>query len=248
MKKRPVNLGFLLSNWSGRSNCQEIMDSGEIDPVMLTRTFDHLKTINLYLSGIRKLILKTILRDVSVRKLKSITVMELGCGGGEIARWLSGVCTKRNIECFITCIDNNEIAVRYARRECIDCGNIKVKHIDAFEALKCHRADYIYVNHFLHHLQDETIAPLLQLMAESAGYGFLINDLYRSPLSLLAFSLAAPFFKGSYAVADGKISIRKGFTVSEMKNLGEFIKRKGISIVKRGSPGHLSLWFRHSDR
>jgi len=248
MKKRPVSLGFLFSNWSGRSNCQEIMDSGEIDPVMLTRTFDHLKTINLYLSGIRKLILKTILMDVSVRKLKNITVIELGCGGGEIARWLSGVCAKRNIGCILTCIDNNEIAVRYARRECIDCGNIEVKHIDAFEALKSHRADYIYANHFLHHLKDETIVPLLQLMAESADYGFLINDLYRSPLSLLAFSLTAPFFRGSYAVADGKISIRKGFTEREMRNLGESINRKGISIVKRSSPGHLSLWFRQSDR
>ena len=57
------------------------MDSGEIDPVMLTRTFDHLKTINLYLSGIQKLILKTILRDVSV-KTEEYHCHGTGRGGG----------------------------------------------------------------------------------------------------------------------------------------------------------------------
>ncbi len=237
-------LHHLNHQWSSRSIQQEIMDSEQIDLHRLNHTFDHLKIINNYLSGIRKLLLNTILKDVSQTGQKRFTVLELGCGGGDIAKWLSRTCLKYNLECIITCIDNNENAIAYAEKECSGYENINIKENDAFRALEEFKTDYIFANHFLHHLPDFRIGHLLSLMANCAGKGFLINDLCRSPVSLIAFSIIGILFRKSYAAADGKLSIRKGFTEKELNTLSSFLKFRGVVTVRRNLLGHLSLWFR----
>jgi predicted O-methyltransferase YrrM len=204
-----------------RSDQTEIRDAHDVDPKKVYRTLAQFKLINLLLSRSRRLMKEILMPHMLQAGQKKLTILEIGAGGGDIALWFANLCRAQAIEIKMLCLDNDPQAIEFARKRFHRCESVSVRHGSAheIEALD-ENIDYIFANHFLHHLSSQEIPQFLEKVYSRARRGFLINDLLRSRLAYLGFTLLAGIcFHGSYHFHDGRLSIRKGFTLPELKTI-----------------------------
>lgn len=233
-------LRFLFTDLKSRSSASEIMDSPDCDLFLLHRTVSQFKHINRYLSGICPLLQRTLISHMKSLGKDSYTVLDLGAGGCDIPIWLSKAALKHSIRLAIYCIDNDRRIASFAAENCRGIKSIDIVVGDVFDVLTEYEADYLISNHFIHHLCDEDIIRLLKIINSKSKYGFIINDLLRSRVSLFFFFMICPlFFRNSYTLRDGLKSITRGFNADELKR---FRKVAGIdSAISYVSPGHICL-------
>lgn len=204
----------------------------------LIRTVRQFEIINRLLTRSRGAIRRYLLRDAVARKLEEVTLLDIGAGGCDIGRWFIEACKRRGIHGRVICLDYDERIVAYARKTCADQPEISVVLGDAGELRRMEEVDYVFANHFLHHLPEEGILELLPMIAQKARYGFLLNDLKRSRLSYFGYTcLAGLFLHGSFAFYDGRLSIRRGFRREELVTLTEGCGEK--TIIRSLAPGRL---------
>lgn len=231
---------FLFSDLKTRSSASEIMDSSDCDLFMLHRTVNQFKYINMYLGGIRPLLQRTLLSHMKSLGKDNYTILDLGAGGCDIPVWLSRTALKQSIRLVIYCIDNDRRIASFAARNCRGIEGIEIVVGDVFDVLTEYEADYLISNHFLHHLSDEDIIRLLKIINTKSKYGFIINDLLRSRVSLFFFFMICPlFFRNSFTLRDGLQSITRGFKAEELK---KFRNVAGVdSAISYVSPGHICM-------
>jgi len=211
------------------------MDLPDSDPVRLERTLRQFSWINLLLTGARGLLERTVLQDIR-RRPGPCTLLDVGAGGADLALWL----VRRAPSLRITCLDHDPRAVAYARRRCAGVERIRVQLGSAAELPSLSRFDYVFANHFLHHLQDAQLAPTVAAMLRNARRLLVITDLLRSPASYFWYALfAAVFLHGSFAAYDGLLSIRRGFLPQELSALLACAAPESRLEVRREPPGRV---------
>ncbi len=188
------------------------MDRPDSDPQLLERTLDQFSWINPLLSASRRLIRRYIFSDLD-RTAGPATLLDVGAGGCDTALWL----VKQRPALRVTCLDHDPRVVAYARRRCAGEPRVEVL-LGSAEELGGEPYDYVFAGHFLHHLPETKILPVLNRMLRCARRVLLVNDLLRSRAAYSAYAaLAVLFLHGSFAAYDGKLSIRKGFLPEELR-------------------------------
>jgi 2-polyprenyl-3-methyl-5-hydroxy-6-metoxy-1,4-benzoquinol methylase len=191
--------------------------------------------INRLLTGTRRLLRRTILEDVR-RRPGPCTLLDVGCGGADLARWLA----RREPALRITCLDHDPRVVGYARRRCVGLAAVEVRLGSAAELERLGSYDYVFANHFLHHLEDGRIAPTLNAMLARARRLLVVTDLLRARSSYLLYALfAGAFLHRSFAAADGLLSIRRGFRPPELGALLAGVAPADRLEVRRERPGRV---------
>ena len=171
-------MNFLVDT-SHRSSKTEIMDDFTLEGVLLRDTLDKLETINRLLGGNSVTIsgLKKILKNQS--KNKTITIVDLGCGNGDILRDVAQFGRKNNYSFKLTGIDANLAAIDYAKELSKDYSELNFKKIDVFsEDFKEQSFDIVLCTLFLHHFKNEELIPFLKTITEKATIGIVVNDLH----------------------------------------------------------------------
>lgn len=211
----------IVPNMRQRSSMPEIMDDPASDAEQLFTTLKQFELTNRLLSRSRHLIKKILIPHMCMQRDSRIIFLDIGCGGCDIDIWLAAYCEKLRIDISILCMDSDPRVIAYAKRACREYPSITVLHGDALEIDKSgFQFDYIFSNHFLHHLPAEIIPAFLENVNRCAKKGFLMNDLVRSPTAYLLFSLfGSLFLRDSFSREDGRRSVRKGFTVREVKSI-----------------------------
>lgn len=235
-------LRHLLSDLSSRSTLKENMDSSDSDNHKLMLTLSQFKWINRYMSGMHGLLQKTIIADMkSQNEKREFRILDIGCGGCDIPIWLALTCKKHNLHTTLFCVDHDPRVVKYAQSVCSLFSNISVLEKPAYHAISELHPDYIISNHFLHHLEDEVIASLLQDAYNHSTRGIVMNDISRSRSSLWIFCIVSLlFFHKSYSCIDGLISIRKGFTRNDLLNVAD--KTRIPLKIELVRPGHICAY------
>ncbi len=205
-------------DFSARAVSPELMDLADVDEQKLLRTVRQFALLNRLFSSSRKLICRYFL-DPLIREGKpSFSLLDIGAGGCDIPKWIVQHCRKHGISPRITCIDYDERMVAYARRQCVDFPEITIRHHDALHMQELGEFDYIYANNVLHHLDDCAISRIVQQAAAMAQRGYILNDIYRSRMAYWLYTLfAGLLLHRSFAVHDGRLSIRKGFVESDLR-------------------------------
>jgi len=229
---------------TARSTDPEIMDDPGGDERLLFRTLDQFSIINFLFSRNRFLARTLIVPHMRRQRARGFTVCDLGSGGCDFGLWLSRYLSARTIEARILCVDSDPRVVEYAKRRCSADKAISVMEGSALSLdASGIRPDYIFSNHLLHHLPDEELVALLALVHRSARLGYILNDLVRSRQSYLFFcAFASAFLRNTFARADGLLSIRKGFTPTELES---FVNRAGVDPrprMERFFPGRIVLY------
>ncbi len=210
-----------------RSTETEIMDDLDMSGDILLDSLDKIAMINQWLGG-NKLSLKGVkelLKDVD--KNKEISIVDLGCGNGDMLRVLAQYGKKAGYKFKLLGIDANQATIDYAIELSADYINIEYIKLDVLTA------EYLDINYdivlctlFLHHFVDETIVRLLKATYDRATIGVIVNDLHRHALAYFLFSLITFFDKNMMMKEDGKLSIQKGFKKADLVAYSRKIKCK----------------------
>jgi SAM-dependent methyltransferase len=217
------------------------MDDRNLDERALVETLDSFKPINRLISRTRHLLRRTVVRDMLQRKATAARLLDLGSGGCDEARWFVKECRKYGIEGTVVCLDADPRAVRYARHACRDESSIEIVEADALRLRELNLSvDYIFSNHFLHHLDSAVIPDMLRQIQSSAPRGFALQDLHRHPVWYFGFGLiGALAWRRGWTFADGLSSISRGFARTELVDL---CRKAGVECrVMRSAPGHWCL-------
>ena len=214
-------MNFLVDT-SHRSSKTEIMDDFTLEGVFFRDTLDKLETINRLLGGNSVTIsgLKKILKNQS--KNKTITIVDLGCGNGDILRDVAQFGRKNNYSFKLTGIDANLAAIEYAAELSKDYSELNFKKIDIFsEDFKEESYDIVLCTLFLHHFKNEELIPFLKTITEKATIGIVVNDLHRHRLAYYLFKLIGFFIKNEMVREDGLTSILRAFKKKDLENIAK---------------------------
>ncbi|XCJ81792.1 methyltransferase domain-containing protein [Ruicaihuangia caeni] len=212
---------------------REHMDDPECDREVLRRTYLGFRIVNPIVSGWRSN-WRRYLRP-RLDPAREITVLDVGSGGGDIARLISRLARADGMPVAITAVDPDPRALDFARARPTPTG-LTFRQASTRELLDAgERFDIVISNHVLHHLDapreflDETLALARRLVLHS--------DIERSAWAYRAFgALTWPWFAGSFIRDDGLTSIRKSFTLPELARVAGPGWR-----LRRAVPGRLLL-------
>lgn len=191
----------------------ELMDDPACDEAKLRRTYAGFRVLNPVVAGWRRTyahLLRPLLSRVEER-----TLLDVGSGGGDVARSLARWARREGLRLRVTGIDPDPRALDYARSlppvTGVTFARAWLHEVDEL-------FDFVVSNHVLHHLDD--VRPFLAESAERARVMSVHSDLARSRGAYAAFGvLSAPFFPGSFIRADGLTSLRRSYTEAELRAL-----------------------------
>ena len=216
-----------LAGFKYRTSDEEIMDDFYLKGDELRKTLRDLEKINKWLGGNRISLagIRKLLNDHS----EPVRILDVGCGNGSMLREVAEFGRINNMKFELLGIDANEYSIKIARELAVEYPEISFQSINIFsEAFGTIEADIILCTLTLHHFKDEEIEELIKLFLHNSRLGVVINDLERSPIAYHLFRLfCAVFINNEIARKDGLISIRRGFTIEDLKKYG-----KGISEVQ----------------
>jgi hypothetical protein len=217
-------MSFLVDT-SNRSSDREIMDDFTMKGVLFRDTLDKLEIINRLLGGNKVTIngLKELLKNQSKNKI--ITIVDLGCGHGDILRDIAKFGRRNNYTFRLIGIDANIAAIAYAKELSSEYSELSFKAIDVFsEDFKKQSYDIVLCTLFLHHFKNNELISFLKTTIEKATIGVVVNDLHRHKLAYYLFKLIGFFVKNKMIREDGLTSILRAFKKKDLENISKQIK------------------------
>jgi len=210
-------------NFSIRSYEKELLDRDDIPFADIRQNMRELDIINTRLGG-HAITLTGFRRLLQDRQ--SVTVCEIGCGGGDnlaaIERW----CRKRKIAVNLMGIDINPDCIEVARTTLASVGAALLVSDYRLVNFGKEKPDIIFSSLFCHHFTDGQLVSMLQWMHTNAALGFFINDLHRHWLAYYSIKWLTALFSRSYLVKnDAPLSVKRGFARKEWITL---LRQAGI--------------------
>ncbi|MEZ2391555.1 class I SAM-dependent methyltransferase [bacterium RCC_150] len=194
----------------------EEMDRADCDLDRLNRSYARFPVVNAALSGWRNLY-RSKIRPL-LTTAEPTTVLDVGCGGGDVARSLARRATADGYRLNVTAIDPDERAYAFAASAPAVEGVSYRRALSSELVSEGLQFDIVISNHVLHHLTQSELAALLRDSERLCRRLTLHNDLKRSRLSYALFWAAAwPLGLGSYIRGDGLTSIRRSYTAGELR-------------------------------
>ncbi len=202
-----------------RSTELERIDTGDYTPEEYATFLREIAFINRYF-GDRRALRKTLLAEIEREDLREFSVLDVGCGSGELLRVIAESAGKGGRKSLLTGIDLNPISSATTHFQSRDFSDIVTVRGDAFRLPFADGAfDYTISSLFFHHLNDEQIPVVLKEMSRVARRGIFVIDLHRHPVAWVLYKLFCFGFRISPLVLhDGSLSIKKGFRGGELKH------------------------------
>ena len=217
----------MLINTTYRSEKEEIMDDFLLTGETLRKALNQIAAINRFLGG-NKVTLQGVKKLIQTNN--TITILDVGCGNGDMLRFLADYGKKHHIKMQLIGIDANNFTIDYAVSISKNYTNISYLCIDIFsKAFNEIKSDIVLCTLTLHHFKSSQIDALLQTFVKQARIGIVINDLHRSIIAYRLFQLVCLIFKlNSMSKNDGLVSILRGFKKHELL---EFSKQNALQNV-----------------
>lgn len=210
-----------------RTDLEESMDDFSMDNDGLVTALDDIARINQLLGGNSVTLdgVKTLIKDFP--KDKTITIMDFGCGSGDMLRMLSKFGKENNLKFQLIGIDANEATIRHAEKCSLDFDNITYLAEDIFlYDFSKYNIDIALITLTLHHFKDDEILKIMRVILNLVKKGIVVNDLQRSKLAYRLFQAIIFIFRLEKMTAeDGLISILRGF---KRENLEKFSTELGL--------------------
>ncbi|WP_343557080.1 methyltransferase domain-containing protein [Sphingobacterium sp.] len=219
-------------NTKHRTGEIEIMDDFLLAGEELRVTLDGISKINQFLGG-NSITLDGVKKLLSgADKSKSISIIDIGCGNGDMLRMLSDYGYKNKINLNLLGVDANQYTVNYAQSLSKDYSNVSYLCADIFDTdFENNSYDIVLCTLTIHHFDNEKIIELIDSLIKISNLGIVINDLQRSKVAYRLFQAIGVFFRlNKMTRADGLISILRGFKKYELEQFSKTLQLKSYTI------------------
>ena len=224
----------------------ELMDQPGLDVGLHRTALRALDRVNA-ISLIHRHFWPTIRRLARKHPSREIRVLDVACGGGDVAVRLARAAQRENLRVTVEGCDLSPTAVSFsqerARKAGVDCRFFEFNVLSHEWSTDY---DVIGTSLFLHHLTNEDAVKVLAKMASAARHSVIVNDLVRSRYGyLLARFVARLLTRSPIVHADGPDSVAGAFTVGELR---EMARRAGMTeaTVSRCWPARMLLHWNKS--
>ena len=215
-------------NLRHRSYQKELMDGDDISFEVMAQTLKELNIVNTRLGG-HAITINGVKQLINNKQ--TVTVCEIGCGGGDNLFAIHKYCIKNNIPINFIGIDMNAACIAFARQQYPQlpcqwiCSDYAVVHFGN------NKPDIIFSSLFCHHFTDEQLVPMLQWLKQNSCRGFFINDLQRHWLAYYLIKYITKFFSKSCLVKnDACLSVARSFKRKDWQQLFQLAGIEQYSI------------------
>ncbi|MGD6979601.1 class I SAM-dependent methyltransferase [Citricoccus zhacaiensis] len=214
-----------------RPEVPEQMDSPDCDLAALHRTYAGFRAVNTVVAG-WQLTYRTLIRPALAeaaartgtgggaapdRGAVPVTVLDIGAGGGDVARALLHRARRDGFTVHVTAVDPDARAHAWASGRPPEEGLEILRALSGDLVREGRRFDVVISNHLLHHLDPAQLDAVLADSEALATVRAVHSDIRRAPAAYALFSAGTlPFFPRSYIRADGLASIRRSYTPAEL--------------------------------
>jgi SAM-dependent methyltransferase len=195
-------------NLSQRSTQPELMDTESVSFAEFHDCLNTLRIINIFTLAYRPTLRWFERMVAGAGSGEPISVLDIGCGGGDMLRQIWTWARKRSLAVELTGIDLNPWSKRSAELVTTTDAPIRFETANLFSLDLSRRADFIVSSLFTHHLTDGELIRFIRWMDCHATRGWSINDLHRH---------------------DAAVSVARAFTASEWSRL---LREAGISVER----------------
>ena len=208
-----------------RDRQDELMDQPGLDEKDHRQALVGLQRVNrisLTASGLWK----EISRIVQRQRLEKVQLLDVACGGGDLATWIAGQGERKGLKINVVGFDISPTAVAHAQRTAASARTSNVQFLvrdvlsESLETETGARCDIAMSSLFFHHLEDHENVRLLQKMVESTRHAVIIDDLRRTRFGYYLASIGCRILSRSRIVhVDAPLSVRAAYTSEEMRSL-----------------------------
>ncbi|SMC93920.1 methyltransferase domain-containing protein [Pedobacter africanus] len=217
---------------TNRSEAAETMDDFSMEGEILKDALDKIAGINQLLGG-NNITLNGLKQLINKHKIeREISILDVGCGNGDMLRFLADYANRNHLNFKLTGIDANAFTIGYARKLSADYANISYRCADIFEELKQDQAyDVILCTLTLHHFKNAELLQLMAVFKTKANMGIVVNDLHRSAAAYYLFSAICFVFRlNKMSRDDGLTSILRGFKKGELLSYSKQLNLKNYTL------------------
>lgn len=195
---------------------RERMDDPDCSLEQLEATYTQFSVVNQLVAAWRSVYSRFLTPELAQRPC---TLLDIGCGGADVARRLAYWADRDGYSLAITGIDPDARALAYARSRSLPA-NVRLCQAHSSDLVTQRRQfDFVISNHVLHHLSETELKTLCADSVKLANHAALHNDIRRNDLAYAGFALTRLFFHKSFITEDGLTSIRRSYTRLELANL-----------------------------
>ena len=227
-----------------RSTELERIDTGDYTPAEYKTFLREIAFINRRF-GDKRALRKTLLDEIDSSDLREFSVLDVGCGSGELLRIIADFADSTGRAATLTGLDLNPISSTTTQTLSRDYAAIATVQGDALRLPFADNSfDYSISSLFFHHLLDDQIVDVLGEMSRVSRRGVVVIDLHRDPVAYVGYKILCLVFRISELVRhDGSLSIKKGFRVDELRRFGNAGGLTGC-VAEQISPGRVVLRWR----
>jgi 2-polyprenyl-3-methyl-5-hydroxy-6-metoxy-1,4-benzoquinol methylase len=208
---------------SRRSYEKELMDAPGLPFKAMSDLLKDLNIVNTLLGG-HRITLKGVKKFLTLAD--SVTVCEIGCGGGDNISAVYKYCIRNNIPVKFIGIDISEDCIAFAKKKYAQLPCRWICSDYSAVDMQINKPTVIFSSLFCHHFTDEELLYMLQWMKVNSLKGFFINDLHRHPIAYYSIKFLTRVFSRSYLMKnDACLSVARGFKKKEWEDL---FNRAGI--------------------
>lgn len=191
-----------------RSAEAELMDDPSVGEAELGRTLSELEFINRTLGGYAASL--SALERLLPPDRRAFTVLDAGCGGGDVARRIVDWAARRGLEARVHGVDLSEAAVRLASARAVP--GLSFAAGDLFALPQARPYDVVHAALLLHHCPGEEAVRALAKLFSLCRLGLVVNDLHRHPAAYHAIRvLTAAFSRDRLIRHDAPLSVLRAF-------------------------------------
>jgi 2-polyprenyl-3-methyl-5-hydroxy-6-metoxy-1,4-benzoquinol methylase len=205
-------------DFSQRTLLPEKMDQPGVPVHEIHQALRELETINKLLGGYN--VIFNALNKV-VKRNESVTIMDLGCGGGDLLRAIARWSVRKGVKVKLIGVDWNPVMTDFASENSKDYPEISFKTISIFDdTLKQEKADITMNSLFCHHFTSDEISFLVKRLHELSSRAVIINDLHRHWFAYYSIKVITAVFSRTYLVKyDGPLSVARSLLREEWESI-----------------------------
>ncbi len=205
-------------NFKERSEESEVMDDFTIGGEIIHQTLREIATVNRWLGG-NRITLNAIKHFLKKKNEKPLTILDIGCGGGEMLQLIAKLARRWNREVKLIGIDANPHVIAYARENSIDFPEIQFTTMDvlspSFKELEC---DILLATLFIHHFTTQQLILLFKSFVQQTHQSIIINDLHRHWFAYHSIDWITRILSRSDMVRnDARLSVLRAFSKKELE-------------------------------